>query len=150
MDTFDANVHRARIAKAQELMKQDGIAALLFTSEANVRYFTGYTSHRWAQPTSPQFGILAQTGDPTLIVNSIEMDRAGIHPWLRSVRDGAPDFVKQVVASIHDVGAAYGRIAAELEAFSASACLTTISQKCILYCRTRCLLMDPTFCGLFE
>ncbi len=114
MDTFDANVHRARIAKAQELMKQDGIAALLFTSEANVRYFTGYTSHRWAQPTSPQFGILAQTGDPTLIVNSIEMDRAGSHPWLRSVRDGAPDFAKQVVAAIHDVGAANGRIAAEL------------------------------------
>lgn len=114
MDTISEAEHRARIARAQTLMAEAGVDALFFTSEANIRYFTGYTSHRWLQPTSPEFGILPREGDPILILPAIEMDRAASHPWLRTIRLAAPGYASTIAEALGDVGAGEGRIGAEL------------------------------------
>ncbi|MGE0241738.1 MAG: M24 family metallopeptidase [Parvibaculaceae bacterium] len=116
MDMFDKDEYRARVERAQALMAKHDVAALFFTSEANVRYFTGYTSHRWLQPTSPEFGIIPRQGDPILVLPTIEMDRAGSHPWLRTIREATAGkgFVDTLVEAFNDVGAGTGRVAAEL------------------------------------
>ena len=67
-------------------MVQRGLDALLFTTQSNVRYITGYTTHRWLQNTSPQFGLLPRAGSPNLIVGGIEMCRAVEHPWIPDIR----------------------------------------------------------------
>lgn len=116
MDMFEKDEYRARIEHAQSLMAKHDVDALFFTSEANVRYFTGYTSHRWLQPTSPEFGVIPRQGDPILVLPTIEMDRAGSHPWLRTIREApaARGVVDTLVEVFRDVGAEAGRIAAEL------------------------------------
>lgn len=116
MDMFQPSEYRARIDRAQAMMARQNIDALFFTSEANVRYFTGYTSHRWLQPTSPEFGVLPRQGDPILVLPTIEIDRASTHPWLRTIREATAEkgAVATLVETFGDAGAAHGRIAAEL------------------------------------
>lgn len=114
MDRIPEAEHRERIARAQQLMAKNDVDALFFSSEANVRYLTGYTSHRWLQPTSPEYGILPREGDPVLILPTIEMDRAGTHPWLRNLREATAGFPAAIADVVREVGAGRGRIAAEL------------------------------------
>ncbi|NND41417.1 MAG: hypothetical protein HKO04_04995, partial [Silicimonas sp.] len=42
-----------RCARAQKLMAEHGLAALLLTTEPEVRYFTGYLTRFWESPTRP-------------------------------------------------------------------------------------------------
>lgn len=48
----------ARVAKAHEAMHAVGINALLLTTEAEVRYLTGFRTAFWQSPTRPWFVVL--------------------------------------------------------------------------------------------
>ena len=48
----------ARCAAAQAAMARRGIDAMLFASEAEIRYFTGFLTPFWQSPTRPWFLVL--------------------------------------------------------------------------------------------
>ncbi len=84
---------RARTAKAQEEMAAHGIAALLLTTEPEVRYFTGFLTRFWESPTRPWFVIVPAHGDPIAVIPSI-----GVHlmrcTWITDIRSWrSPDYV---------------------------------------------------------
>ncbi len=61
----------ARVERAQSLMREQSIDALLFTSEAEIRYFTGFRTLFWQSPTRPWFLVLPAKGKPIAIIPEI-------------------------------------------------------------------------------
>src|SRR5579862_5730870 len=76
----------ARVERARRLMAGADLAALLITTEANFRYFTGLLSQHWVMPTRPMFFILPQAGEPVAIVPT--GGRVGMREssWVKDVR----------------------------------------------------------------
>jgi Xaa-Pro dipeptidase len=60
-----------RCKAAQHAMAKRDIAALLLTSEADVRYFTGFMTQFWQSPTRPWFVLLPDSGRPIAVIPSI-------------------------------------------------------------------------------
>ncbi len=61
----------ARMRRVQALMAADGLAALLLTTEPDVRYFSGFLTRFWESPTRPWFLIVPATGKPVAVIPSI-------------------------------------------------------------------------------
>ncbi len=80
-----------RCAKAQAKMAESGLAALLLTSEPEVRYFTGYLTRFWESPTRPWFLIVPASGKPIAVIPSIGAALMG-QTWIDDIRTWlAPD-----------------------------------------------------------
>jgi len=62
---------RARTESAQALMADSGIDAMLLTTEADVRYFTGFLTQFWQSPTRPWFVIVPTDGKPVAVIPEI-------------------------------------------------------------------------------
>ena len=60
-----------RCSQAQQAMIKRDIGALLLTSEADVRYFTGFMTQFWQSPTRPWFVLLPVSGKPIAVIPSI-------------------------------------------------------------------------------
>ena len=69
--TFEEAEFAARSATAQAAMKQAGVAAILLTSEAEIRYFTGFMTQFWQSPTRPWFVVIPLSGKPIAVIPSI-------------------------------------------------------------------------------
>lgn len=82
---FPAAEFAARTARAQTAMAEQGFDALLFTTEAEVRYFSGFRTLFWQSPTRPWFLIVPKDGKPIAVIPEI-----GAAPmratWLDDVR----------------------------------------------------------------
>jgi len=61
----------SRCAAAQRAMASRDIAALLLTTEADIRYFTGFMTQFWQSPTRPWFVLLPASGRPIAVIPSI-------------------------------------------------------------------------------
>jgi len=68
---FPASEYRARVARAQSRMADRGLAALLLTTEADLRYFSGFLTRFWESPTRPWFLIVPREGDPVAVIPAI-------------------------------------------------------------------------------
>jgi Xaa-Pro dipeptidase len=68
---FPQGEYEARTAKAQAAMRESGFDALLFCTEAEVRYFTGFRTLFWQSPTRPWFLIVQADGKPIAIIPEI-------------------------------------------------------------------------------
>ena len=60
-----------RCSAAQRAMASRDVRALLLTSEADVRYFTGFMTQFWQSPTRPWFILLPASGQPIAVIPSI-------------------------------------------------------------------------------
>ena len=58
---FPAQEFKTRVAKAQAYMAQQGLDAILLTTEPDVRYFTGYLTRFWESPCRPWFLAVSYT-----------------------------------------------------------------------------------------
>ncbi len=90
--------YRARTARAQRAMAEAGIDALLLTTEADLRYFTGFLTRFWESPTRPWFLVVPVAGDPVAVIPAIgaALMRA---TWLRDIRSWrAPDYADDGVS----------------------------------------------------
>jgi len=101
-DGFPAAEFHARRDRAQALMREAGLAALLLTTEPEVRYFTGYLTRFWESPTRPWFLALPAAGDPVAVIPSI-----GAHlmarTWLSDIRTWrSPDYRDDGVSLLAD------------------------------------------------
>src|SRR5690348_18220744 len=73
--TAEASVEtlRARIAKAQEAMKEFGLRAIVLESGPAIQYLTGV---RWGRSERTFAVVLTQTGDPAYVLPGFEEMRA--------------------------------------------------------------------------
>lgn len=95
-------------------MAQQDLAALFLTTEADLRYFTGFLTRFWESPTRPWFLILPAQGDPIAVIPSIGADLMS-KTWIRDIRtwrapDPGDDGVSLLRATLRET-AGKGRIA---------------------------------------
>jgi len=68
---FPEAEYAARVARAQRLMAQQGLAGLLLMTEAELRYFSGFHTLFWQSPTRPWFLFLPAEGKPIAVIPEI-------------------------------------------------------------------------------
>ena len=68
---FDDAEFTARCTHAQAAMARADVGALLLTSEAEIRYFTGFMTQFWQSPTRPWFVVIPSSGKPVAVIPSI-------------------------------------------------------------------------------
>lgn len=117
---FPAEEYRARVERAQQLMRRDRVDALLLTSEAHFGYFGGYVlTHPWTTYSRTLWALVPRRGEPTLILPRFLADDAERESWVSGIRtytryDRAD--VELVRDTLADRGLAGGRIGLELGA----------------------------------
>ncbi len=114
MQGFSTDEFRARVARAQTQMAGQGLAALLLTTEPEVRYFSGFLTRFWESPTRPWFLIVPVTGDPVAVIPAIGAPLMA-RGWLgdiRTWRSPAPEDegVSLLADTLRDLVGASGRI----------------------------------------
>lgn len=83
-------------------MAEADLAALLLTTEPEVRYFTGYLTRFWESPTRPWFLIVPAAGKPIAVIPSIGAALMG-QTWIDDIRTWrAPDLVDDGVSLLID------------------------------------------------
>lgn len=88
----------ARTRRAQAMMAQAGLGALLLTTEADVRYFTGYLTRFWESPSRPWFVLVPLSGKPIAVIPSIGAALMA-QTWIDDIRTWrAPDIADDGVS----------------------------------------------------
>ncbi len=82
---FLESEYRARTERAQALMAEQDLSALLVMTEPEVRYFTGYLTRFWESPTRPWFLVVPSAGQPIAVIPAIGADLMG-KTWLTDMR----------------------------------------------------------------
>lgn len=101
-----------RVGRAQAMMAEAGLGALLLTTEPEVRYYTGFLTRFWESPTRPWYVIVPAAGDPIAVIPGIGAHLMG-QTWLRDIRTwAAPDYdddgVGLLADALREVGGAVG------------------------------------------
>lgn len=68
---FPRTEFEARALAARRAMTAIGVEALFLTTEAEIRYFTGFRTLFWQSPTRPWFLVLPADGDPIAVIPAI-------------------------------------------------------------------------------
>lgn len=105
---------RARVARARARMAEAGLAALLLTTEPEVRYFTGFLTRFWESPTRPWFLVLPAAGDPVAVIPAIGAPLMA-RTWIADIRTWrAPDLrddgVSLLAATLRELAGPSGEI----------------------------------------
>ncbi len=108
---FPEDEFAARTQAAQKAMHSQGIDALLFTTEAEMRYFTGFRTLFWQSPTRPWFLVVPVNGKPIAVIPQI-----GAHlmasTWIDDIRVfSAPHPVDDGIALLADTLKGFTKIA---------------------------------------
>jgi Xaa-Pro dipeptidase len=82
---FSDSEFEARTERAQVRMAKAGIAALLLTTEPEVRYFSGFMTPFWQSPTRPWFLVVPGRGKPVAVIPEIGAERMGT-TWIDDIR----------------------------------------------------------------
>ena len=99
---FPPQEYQARVTQAQERMSRIGIEALLLTTEADVRYFTGFLTRFWESPTRPWFLVLPAVGVPIAVIPSIG-EALMRSTWIEDIRTWrSPDYEDDGVSLLAD------------------------------------------------
>jgi len=115
---FDVAEFEMRTLKAQEMMADHRLDALFFTTEPNVRYFTGFLTQFWESPTRPWFLVVPAKGKPIAVIPEIgATGMAGT--WIEDIRTWASpnpedDGISMVADLLNSLPRHHGRIGATL------------------------------------
>lgn len=99
-----------RLERAQRAMRAQALDALFFTTEAEVRYFTGFRTLFWQSPTRPWFLVVPVSGKPIAVIPQI-----GAHlmasTWIDDIRTfPAPHPADDGVSLLADCLSGYGKV----------------------------------------
>ena len=103
-----------RTQKAQRIMSEEKLDAILLTTEPNVRYFSGFLTQFWQSPTRPWFLIVPREGE--LIAVIPEIGRSGMDStWVNDIRTWSSpcpedDGITLLVQALSEVSIRFGRI----------------------------------------
>ena len=68
---FCESEFKRRLAMLQNIMIRRNLGAVLFTSESEIRYFTGFMTQFWQSPTRPWYLIILSSGSPIAVIPTI-------------------------------------------------------------------------------
>lgn len=107
---FPETEYEERLARAQRAMRADGLDALFFTTEAELRYFTGFRTLFWQSPTRPWFLVVPVSGKPIAVIPQI-----GAHlmaaTWVEDIRTfAAPHPTDDGISLLADCLSRFGRV----------------------------------------
>ncbi|MEL7151993.1 MAG: Xaa-Pro peptidase family protein [Pseudomonadota bacterium] len=89
---FPPSEFEERLARAQALMAHQNLAALLLTTEPELRYYSGFLTRFWESPTRPWFLVVPASGKPIAVIPSIGAHLMG-QTWIDDIRTwAAPDY----------------------------------------------------------
>lgn len=115
---FDTAEFEMRTSRAQAMMAENHLDALFFTTEPNVRYFTGFFTQFWESPTRPWYLIVPAQGKPIAVIP--EIGATGMaSTWIDDIRTWASpnpedDGISIVAALLNELPRRHGRIGATL------------------------------------
>lgn len=97
----------SRVERAQAAMAGSDIAALLLTTEPDVRYFSGFMTPFWQSPTRPWFLVVPARGKPVAVIPEIGAERMAT-TWIEDIRvwpapRPADDGVSELAALLRDL-----------------------------------------------
>lgn len=103
-----------RLVCAHEMMAAAGLDALWLTTEAEVRYFTGFLTQFWQSPTRPWFLVIPKSGKPIAVIPGIGAECMG-RTWIDDIRTwSAPDLVDDGITlladTLREVGGAHAQV----------------------------------------
>jgi Xaa-Pro aminopeptidase len=99
---FQTSEYHARLARAQDMMGPAGLAALLLTTEPEIRYFTGFLTRFWESPTRPWFLVLPAAGAPIAVIPAIGRHLMA-QSWISDIRTWqAPDYADDGIGLLAD------------------------------------------------
>ena len=107
-----------RTTRAQRLMGDARLDAMLVTTEANFRYFTGFQSQFWESPTRPWFVVVPLSGKPIAVIPEIGL--VGVATtWVDEIRTWPSprpedDGVSLLAHTLSEVATRFGRVGAML------------------------------------
>ena len=109
---FRTAEYQSRLARAQTLMARANLGALLLSTEADLRYFTGYLTRFWESPTRPWFLVVPASGKPIAVIPSIGAALMQ-QTWIDDIRtwsapDAADDGVTLLADTLREVGGPVG------------------------------------------
>jgi Xaa-Pro aminopeptidase len=111
---FSQSEFEARTERAQHLMRADEIDAMLLTTEAHVRYFSGFLTQFWQSPTRPWFLLVPLTGKPIAVIPTIGV--AGMQQsWIDDIRSWSSpqpqdDGISLLLSTIAELPKRFGRL----------------------------------------
>jgi len=111
-----------RLGRIQAKMLELELDAVLLTTEAEVRYFTGFFTQFWESPTRPWFVVLPLRGKPIAVIPGI--GAAGMRAtWLDDIRTWSSprpddDGISLVAEALKEQAGRFGRLGASLGAES--------------------------------
>ncbi len=82
---FPVDEFEQRTQRAQALLHDNGLSALLVCTEPEVRYLTGFHTPFWQSPTRPWFVILPIEGKPIAVIPSIG-ETSMNETWVEDIR----------------------------------------------------------------
>lgn len=118
MRGFEVAEFEQRTMKAQQIMRELKLDAMLLTTEPNVRYFTGFHTQFWHSPTRPWFLIIPAEGKPTAIIPEIGASgMAGT--WIDNIITWSSprpedDGISLVASFLNSLPCRFGRVGATL------------------------------------
>ncbi|MEQ8897502.1 MAG: Xaa-Pro peptidase family protein [Roseovarius sp.] len=109
---FPRAEYEARLVRAQARMAEEGLGALLLTTEPEVRYFTGFLTRFWESPSRPWFVIVPAQGGPIAVIPSIGAALMA-QTWVEDIRtwaapDPEDDGVSLLARGLREVGGPVG------------------------------------------
>ncbi len=111
---FSQSEFEARTERAQQMMRDQEIDAMLLTTEPHVRYFSGFLTQFWHSPTRPWFLLLPLTGKPIAVIPSIGV--AGMRlTWIDDIRSWSSpqpqdDGISLLLSAIGELPRRFGRL----------------------------------------
>ena len=108
----------ARCERAQRMMRELEVDALLLTTEPQVRYFSGFLTQFWHSPTRPWFLLVPLDGKPIAVIPTIGV--AGMkQTWIDDIRSWSSpqpedDGITLLRDAIKSLPRRFGRIGATL------------------------------------
>ncbi len=115
---FETAEFENRTARTQVVMREMQLDAMLFTTEPNVRYFTGFHTQFWHSPTRPWFIVVPAEGKPTAIIPEIGASgMAGT--WIDNIitwpsPQPEDDGITLVAGVLNSLTSRFGRVGATL------------------------------------
>ena len=111
---FEKIEFEKRTEKTQAKMRQANLDALLLSTEAEIRYFTGFQTQFFESPTRPWFTLVPASGTPIAIIP--EIGQAGMKTtWIEKILcwpspRPEDDGVSLLVGAINEIPARFGRL----------------------------------------
>ncbi|MDF1791684.1 MAG: Xaa-Pro peptidase family protein [Thalassobaculaceae bacterium] len=104
----------ARLARAQALMAERGLGALLLTTEPDIRWFTGYLTQFWLSPTRPWFLVVPAAGKPIAVIPTIGSETMA-RTWIDDIRTWSSphptdDGLSLLIDTLSEVAGAAGAV----------------------------------------